>query len=203
MRTPFLLALLAPACLLIPCRGEAGVCDPTRSVGRVSAAPVGCQFRFHQAGALDAMTLAVTLRDAFDTPVPCSTWVDIVDASPAFCVVDPTQLSTNTLTGTGWTTPQGEALYVFDRLGGRGTLTLQLSAAGCCHQPGFGAVFVLEETVQFTSPDLNGSCDPVVDVLDLGLWASCLSPSPYCRTSDFNCDSEVGVLDLALWASGL
>lgn len=183
-------------------RAEAGVCDPTRSVWAVSGDGFGCQFRFNQVGTLDALTLTVTLRDAFDTPVPCSTWVQVIDASPVACVIDPDQLSTNVLTGTGWTTPQGVALYVLDRLGGRGELTIQLSAAACCHEP-LGPVVVLTETVPFTTPDQNGSCDPVVDIVDLGIWASCLPPGPYCRTSDFDCDSEIGVLDLALWASGL
>jgi hypothetical protein len=62
------------------------------------------------------------------------------------------------------------------------------------------------EKIEFTSSDLDGSCDPVPDtvtIVDLGLWAGCLPPASYCRESDYDCDGTVGVIDLGIWASGL
>lgn len=195
--TPILLSAVLPS------QAEGGVCDPTRSTWHVAESPVGCQFRFNRAGTLDALTIAVTLRDAFDTAVPCSTWIEIVDASPAACEVDPSELRTNVLTGSGWTTSQGEALFVLNRFGGRGEFTLELRVTDCCHGSWSTWASIFTQTVGFTTPDQNGSCDSAVDIIDLALWASCLAPAPYCRTSDFGCDGGVDVRDLAVWASGL
>lgn len=59
--------------------------------------------------------------------------------------------------------------------------------------------------VPFTSSDLNASCEPdaATDVIDLGIWAACLPPGPYCVRTDLSCDGTVNVLDLGIFAGGL
>ena len=89
---------------------------------------------------------------------------------------------------------------VFSQLGGRGTLSVSVSAH--C----YGDIPLFQDEIPFTSPDLDGSCDPVpsaVTVADLGLWAGCLPPAPYCELSDFDCDGTVNVVDLGMWVGGL
>ena len=65
-----------------------------------------------------------------------------------------------------------------------------------------GNIAICAEPFDFTSTDLDGDCLDT-DVVDLGLFAGCLPPGPYCRTSDYNCDGTVDVIDLGLWAGGL
>jgi hypothetical protein len=48
------------------------------------------------------------------------------------------------------------------------------------------------------SPDING--DLIVNLTDLGLFATGFPPNPYWESSDFNCDGQVGIVDLARFA---
>lgn len=171
----------------------AGVPDPSRSACSVSAAPTGCQYRFNAAGGLDTLTLTVTLRDAFDSPVAnCSTTVTLDNASAVVCNCCPDQL-------TGSTNANGIVTFNINQLGGRGSVDLNVTA-NCT-----GNIAICSNTINFTTPDLNASCDAGVstNVIDLGVFANCLPPSPYCQESDFSCDGTVNVVDLGLLASGL
>jgi hypothetical protein len=90
--------------------------------------------------------------------------------------------------------------FVFDRIGGRGGLDVCVTAL---YQWRHGLACV---PIDFTSPDLDGSCDSspasAVDVIDLGIWASGLPPG-YAEPSDYDCSGAVDVLDLGIWAGGL
>jgi len=157
--------------------------------------PAGCQFRFHPEGLLDELVVHVTLRDAFCIPVvQCSTTATITPTAgtPALC-------SCEGLSKGGFSDINGAIDFVFNRIGGRGSLHLAITAR-CV-----GNIAIAEFEVPFTSPDQDGSCDsaPVytVNVVDMGIWAAGLGS--YVRTSDFTCDGTVGVKDLGMWASGL
>lgn len=169
---------------------------PGRCSFGVSGQGAACQFRFRADGGLDALTVSVTLRDAFENPVAdCSTSVTVREGpgSSALCGCSPLQQRGNSA-------GDGTMQAVFTRLGGRGDLFLTVSAH--CQ----GDVGLFQEEIPFTSPDFDGSCETgegAVTVLDLGLWAACLPPAPYCRESDFNCDETVSVIDLGMWVSGL
>jgi hypothetical protein len=180
--------------------GELGPDDvpcnlPDRSSVVYSAPSSPCQYRFHATGALDEMSVLVTLRDCFDVPVPaCSLDVELIPnaGTLAFCSCE------GTLFG-AVTDLDGVAEMRFSKIGGRGSLDLVITAR-CA-----GSIVLFEETIDFTTPDLNGSCesspDASTNVIDLGTWANGISP--YRVESDFNCDGSVGIVDLGIWASGL
>jgi hypothetical protein len=70
----------------------------------------------------------------------------------------------------------------------------------------FGNIGITCLEFDFTSSDLDASCETATsatNVIDLGIWAGCLPPSPYCEASDYNCDGTVNVSDLGGWAGGL
>jgi len=170
---------------------EAGIPDPTRSGCELKGQAVGCQYRFRLDGSLDCMTLCVTLRDVFDVPVPdCTTSASLNDTdngSLCTCCTDPQIQATDA---------GGVAVFVFKKLGGRG------SGEVCVTAHCVGDIAICCQPFDFTSTDLDGDCLDT-DVVDLGLWAGCLPPSPYCRESDYNCDLTVDVVDLGLFAGGL
>jgi hypothetical protein len=154
-----------------------------------------CQFRFRADGGLDQLTLTVTLRDGFDLPSPgCSTTVTLKEGpnTTAFCAC--CDLQQSDISG-----PDGEMQFVFAALGGRGELRLTLTTH--CS----GNINWFEADIPFTSPDLNGSCEPdnSTNVLDLGIWAGCLPPGPYCLPSDMNCSAQIDIPDLGIFAGGL
>jgi hypothetical protein len=143
------------------------------------------------------MTVDIQINDVFGAPVPgCMMRATLVPGAGtlAFCTccANPDFAVTNTV---------GAATLLFRQIGGRGNLTIQVDAL-CA-----GLIPIATLTVNFSSPDLNASCDLVpasaTDVFDLGLWASCLPPGPYCQWSDYNCDGAVNVIDLGVWAGGL
>jgi hypothetical protein len=142
------------------------------------------------------MTVSVTVRGLFEIPVhDCYTSATLEPnpATLAFCTCGPTSQS-------AYTDSVGAVQFVFDRIGGRGSLDVCVTAL-CEGRVGLACV-----PIQFTSPDLDGSCDPdpasAVDVIDLGIWASGLPPG-YAEPSDYDCSGAVGVLDLGIWAGGL
>jgi hypothetical protein len=142
-------------------------------------------------GGLDRMTVCVTLRDAFDTPIPnCTTSVTLTPnaGTIAFDTCCPNPRG-------GFTDPNGTIQFVFFQIGGRGSL--DVAATMHCA----GSIEVARETIDFTSPDLDASDEHVA--IDLGIWAGCLPPVHYCPWSDYNCDGSVDVLDLGLWAGGI
>jgi hypothetical protein len=91
--------------------------------------------------------------------------------------------------------------FQFSRVGGRGTAEIAITTL--C----IGSLAVGSQEFQFTSPDLDGSCDPhptsSTSVIDFGIWAACFSPSPICRPSDYNCDCATTIIDIAYYAGGL
>ncbi len=169
---------------------------PSRCSFGVSGQGAACQFRFRADGGLDVLTLSITLRDAFDNPVPdCSTSVTIQPGpgTLALCGCGPLQQS-------GFSAADGTMQAVFSQLGGRGTLSVSVTAH--CS----GDIPLFQDEIPFTSLDLDASCETATsatNVVDLGIWAGCLPPSPYCEASDYNCDGTVNVVDLGVWAGGL
>ena len=174
----------------------AKVPDPERSSFVVTGQGGASQFRFRADGALDQMTVTITLRDLFDLPVQyCSTSVTL-EPSPAtlaLCTCGPSSQAART-------DSSGALQVAFDRIGGRGSLDVCVTAL--C----MGRIGLAWLPIDFTSPDLDGSCvshpASAVDVIDLGLWASGLPPG-YTEPSDYDCSGAVDVLDLAVWAGGL
>ena len=186
-------ALSFPAGASVP--GPGNIC-PERIGCGLSGNSLPCQFRFRADGSLDHLIVRVTMRDCFDNIVPdCSTSATVQPAGAlTFCSCCPTRQA-------GRTDVEGVIAFDFAHLGGRGSaeVCMTLHCGGdvgfCCHE------------FDFTSADLDGSCNqaptPATGILDMGVWAGCLPPSPYCQTSDYNCDGTVGVLDLGVWAAGL
>lgn len=178
----------------------AGIPDPTRSGCSLNAQPLACQWRFRADGLLDRLTLKLTLRDVFDAPVAnCSTQVTLAaftnpSASTGQC---PGGVAGNTKKSV--TNGSGVVNFVFRCIGGRGGVELRVTSKCGTSIP------ICNPAIVYTNPDLNGSNEPGVSttVIDLGLWAGCLPPSPYCVTSDFNCSGSVNVVDLGIWAGGL
>jgi len=177
-----------------------GFPDEARIGFGISAPGATCQHRFRADGGLDVLTLSVTLRDPFDTPVD-SAGVEVhlvpTAATVSFC-------SCEGLVSSGVTNAQGVVDVQFSALGGYGSIDLALTASAPCHpgdpplRTGFG-----RWTIDFTSPDLDASCDGArsTSVFDLGIWAQGLTT--YRKPSDYNCDGLVNVFDLGTWAFGL
>lgn len=166
--------------------------DPNRSGLELRGQGTACHYRFRADGGLDRLTVVVTVRDAFDIPVPdCSTSVTLQPTAETldFCSCCPSTRGVRT-------DIDGVMSLVFDQLGGRGGLDVNVT----CHC--IGHIGIGQIPIEFTSPDLAANCAPV-NVVSMGIWAGCLPPAPYCETSDYDCDGTVGVLDLALWASAL
>jgi hypothetical protein len=193
-----LLLLSSSGSALAGVPGPCGI-DPPISFSGVEVLGQGapCQFRFHPSGGYDQLLVLVTLRWCADPLAHCLATVAIEPSSGtgAFCSCCPT-------TQQHVTDEAGVLSALFTgRIGGRGRLDVSVTAH-CV-----GDVLVSTQTFDFTSPDLDGSCQAspqsATNIIDLGIWAGCLPPEPYCRTSDFDCSGAVGVIDLGLWAGGL
>lgn len=170
-----------------------------RTIVAVSPPLTGCQYRFNQMGNLDTLTLNVTVRDAFQAPLPgTEVMIELVpdDGSTVLC-------GCAGLVQTELADAAGAVRFDFARLGGHGQIRVDVSLRPQPADPWF--LFCNSIRPLFTSPDLNASCDPgnvpVATVVDLGLWAAGLPPG-YEPTSDYNCDGTVNVIDLGLWATG-
>jgi hypothetical protein len=204
MRKAFVFATL----LVLICSSIslAGIPDPSRSGIGLSNPGASCQYRFRVDGGLDRLTAKITLRDAFDVPVAsCATKATLQSSGAstlAFCACSACNPQTAS------TAANGVVNLVFRKIGGRGNLTLTVTAQ-CTGNIGIGV-----RTFDFTSPDLNGAPESAgdvcngttssqTDVVDLGIWAGGLPPG-YNVRSDYNCSgSPVDVVDLGLWAGGL
>lgn len=194
MRKSLVLAMLA----VLVCSSAvlAGVPAPGNSSCAATGAVQPCLYRFASDGAWDKLTLRVTLRDAFDTPVAsCSTSVTISNSLAGtpprfFCSCPGTRF-------TGFTDLGGVVNFVISKLGGSGQLDMAVTA----HCSGNIGICTTSET--YSSPDLNGSCEfqpaSSTGVADLGIWAQGLGA--YTVYSDYDCNLSVGVADLGQWAS--
>lgn len=184
----FLLSLLF-LLLTLPCRPvHAGVPDPATSSYALSGNVAGCPFVFRSDGGHDALTLEITVRHTFGYVMPGElTSVTLSAASGPNVLCSCCPLRQEAFTDSG-----GIMRATFSRLGGRGTLTIHVTA---------GVSPFWSIPVEFTSPDLNGSCEAppqsATTILDLALWAQ------GGTASDYNCDGQITVLDLAQWAGGL
>jgi hypothetical protein len=138
--------------------------------------------------------VSVTVRSAFLEPIAnCPTFISLrpTDAATLLCSCQP-------LVAEDTTGADGVMTTTFGQLGGRGSLDVVVDVF-------FGGLYeVARTTVEFTSSDLDASCDPsdAVGVVDLGIWAGGLPPS-YLQSSDYDCDGVVDIVDLGIWASGL
>jgi hypothetical protein len=189
------LVLAAPASAGLRSPDDVPCNLPERSSYAYSEPSASCQYRFSASGALDEMTVLVTLRDCFDVPVEaCSLNVTLTPNSGtlAFCSCEGTVFG-------ALTDAAGVAQFSFSKIGGRGSLDLAVTAR-CVGNIGLDV-----ETIEFTTPDLNASCEQSpassTSIPDLGIWAAGLSV--YQQASDYDCDGSVGIVDLGIWASGL
>jgi hypothetical protein len=184
MRWILLVAL--PLEILSGATVHAGVPDPSRSIIDLKGQVVPCHFRFRPDGGLDCMTVAITLRNAFDEPVGNElTSVTLLGATCSCCP----------RTQTGVSNALGAVAFEFKKIGGRNPLTV------CVTTKTQGNIAIGCPGATYTSTDLNGDC--LTDVFDIALWANCLPPGPYCTQSDYNCDGTVDVIDLGIFAGGL
>lgn len=182
---------ITTAIVLSAATARAGLPDPSRTTVGLAGQGTPCHYRFRMDGGLDHLTVLVSLRDQFDTPMPnCSTSVTVAPnaGTIAFGTCCPNPLGGHSDAG-------GLVQFEFFQIGGRGSVDI-LVTVHCV-----GDVAVWAEPIDFTSPDLDASGGHDV-VIDLGIWAGCYGPS-YCKWSDYDCDGTVGVLDLALWAGGI
>jgi hypothetical protein len=187
------LALSSQAVALPP-----GVPDPVNSTVVLSPPAAPCHYRFRADGGLDVLTATITILDSVGAGAPVGnclvtgTLVPQGAATLAFCACPPC------ISQTGTTNALGVTTLTFRKIGGRGLLGLQVVACG--------GIVIGTTTFQFTSPDLNGSCEATpasaTTVVDLGLWASYLPPF-FSIYGDYNCDGAVNVVDLGIWGSGL
>jgi hypothetical protein len=170
---------------------RAGLPDPSRTRVGVSGNNFSCHFRFDPGGGYDVLTVSVSLRDVFDTPVnDCSTSCTLVPNALAFCSCCP-------VTRIGVSDAEGVVKFTWDQIGGRGEIDI-VTEALC------GPLKIVGRTITFTSADLEGGCqnEPLgVGVIDMGIWAGGLQT--YREASDYNCDATVNVIDFGLWAGGL
>ena len=200
MRAIWTIPLLVP--LALAASAKADLPDPMRSSFGVSGQSLGpCHFVFNADGGLDAMAVAVTLRDAFDSPVAnCSTSVTLDFDDDPGSTWDSVCACTEPLRKWALSDAGGLADLSWSRLGGHGSLDVRVTIH-CA-----GDIAVGEETFDFTSPDLNGSCEPSpaisTTVFDLGMWAAGMAvPWPF---ADYDCSGGPNtVVDLGVWASGL
>src|SRR5262245_11857395 len=103
---------------------SAGVPDPTTSSVAVTGQGAASQFRFRPDGGLDQLTVSVTVRGPFGEPESsCSTSVTLKPnpATLALCACDPMRQGERTDTS-------GTLQLVFDRIGGRGSLEVGVTA---------------------------------------------------------------------------
>lgn len=184
--------LAAIAVLVGASAASAKLPDPSTSELAITGQTVPCQFRFRADGGLDRLIVDVVLRDAFGLPVAdCSASASLLPNAETMafsCCTPSTQFEVSD--------PEGAVRFEFDAVSGRGSLDVQIMVH--C----FGPYELFRTDIRFTSPNLVGDGEPP-GVLDLGLWAGCLPPAPYCMVSDYDCSSSVDVLDLGIWAGGL
>lgn len=200
LATMALLSLLPPAAhagiprpaVLIGCFPNQAICQD-RSAVSVNAPAAACQYRF-RIGGPESLTVSVTLRDGFDLGVAgMPTTIDLVPNAGTVALCGCCPLSRSATTDSA-----GVARVTFRGIGGAGSLDVAVTARN-----GPGNVGLFPVTIDFTTPDLGGSCEPAnsTDVSDLARWAAGLSS--YLRTSDFDCNLSVGIADLGYWAYGL
>ncbi|NNE43235.1 MAG: hypothetical protein HKN12_03430 [Gemmatimonadetes bacterium] len=177
--------------------GAVGLPDPGRSSFGLSPGAVPCQYRFWADGGLDILTVNVTLRDAFDTPIDSSTVeVHLKSVSGTFCSCEGTVF-------TAVTDSAGIGQMDISRIGGWGQLDLCVTAEVMCHDQSYGRLAVGTLPITFTSSDLNASCETPVstNVIDLGWFAAGLSS--YVQYADYDCNLQITIVDLGIWAHAL
>jgi len=152
-----------------------------------------CQYRFDAAGSLDELTVLVTLRDCFDTPVEGCNVRATLSAGPGTAAL----CGCESLEQVQTSGPGGLVEFHFSRIGGWGTADVTLTYL-CAGEIDLGTL-----EVPFTTPDLNGSCEPgaSTNIVDLGIFANGLSA--YFPAADFDCSGDINIVDLGIWASGL
>ena len=184
-----LLALVS----LAPAVVSAAIPDPTRTVIRLSDPQTVCHYRFSPATA-EVLTVWVTARDAFDTPVPdCPATVGLTSPDPSFADCCGVQVAT--------TNSVGAAQFTFRGIGGRGTLHVNVTL-NCVGASWFDPI-----PVEFTSTNLNGSADGVTNIFDAAIFAGALGTQfplvPADVYMNFDCDEDVDIIDASYLAGGL
>lgn len=192
MRSP---VILFGFVLLVPAIARAGgPPDPGMSFCGLSAPGVPCQYVSVADGSGDVLVVTATILDAGGAPVPFI---------PATCTLAPKGGSLAFCTccanpQLGVTGAAGIVMFTFSAFAGRGLLDIVVEA---------GAVVVCIETIAFTSPDLNASCQGApassTTVVDLGIWAGNLPPGPFEAWADYDCSGAIGIVDLGVFAGGL
>jgi len=157
-----------------------------------------CQYVFLPAPASERLAVDVTLRDAFDTPLADWTVTATLTPEAGSVVCACESLQSEEVSGAS-----GDARIEFGLLGGWGTLRLEIHAT----HPLAGTYPIdWVSGLAFTSTDQDAACvasGRAANVVDLGIWAGGLPPSPYRRASDLDCDGTVNIVDLGYLASGL
>jgi hypothetical protein len=198
-------SLVIASLLVLACSAAAlaGVPDPSRSTSSMSTPGIGpCHYVLNAPGNQDAMTVRVTLRDAFDTPVAsCATDATLEFVDDGGDPNDSVCACGDGLVVSGSTDANGIVNLTWTSLGGYGVINIHITAR--CQ----GNIAINSfNGLKFTSPDLDGSCEASpsssTGVIDLGIFASGLPPN-YFEPADYDCTGNVGVIDLGVFASGL
>ncbi len=195
-------SLVIASLLVLGCSASAfaGVPDPSMSGTGTSGASIGgCHYVFVANGSGDTMSVDVTLRDAFGTPVAsCATSATLSFNDDGGDLVDALCPCADGLVMAGATDVNGIVSFSWSSLGGYGNADVTIEAT-CV-----GTVTIDTINIDYTSPDLDGSCEvgASTGVIDLGVWAGGLA-APF-QPSDYDCSGGVNtVIDLGVWAGGL
>lgn len=191
---------ILPLLLLVPAV-EAGTPSPLNSsIGIFTAPGSACHWVFYPNAGLDALGVTVFLNDQFGAPCAdanVSVFFRPVAGNVNVC---PEQASFDDATDL-----IGSASFTFTNIYGRGTFLIDAWSDG----------LFIDSTppLTATSPDLDGNA--MVDIWDLGIWATSLPvcpppPTPCCPQfplpdpdHDYTCDACVNIFDLGVWAGGL
>jgi hypothetical protein len=192
MRRPLGISL-ALVLVVSAATARAGGPDPGMSFCVLSPPTFPCHYVSAADGAF-VLTVTATILDAGGAPVPFV---------PSSCTLLPKGGTLNFCSCCpnpqfGLTGAAGVVIFTFSAFGGRGLLDILVEAAG---------VTVCIDTIEYTSPDLNGSCQAIpfsaTTVVDLGIWAGAFPPNPFAAWADYDCGGFIGIADLGVWAGGL
>jgi hypothetical protein len=136
----------------------------------------------------------LVLRNSFNLPVvSCAVSIELVpnDDTVEFCSCCPAIAE-------GITDTNGFFQATFSSIGGYGSLDV------VTHSHCIGNVLISVDTIEFTSQDLNASCEAAgsTNLFDLARFGAALAPS-YETYGDYDCSATVNVLDLGFFANGL
>jgi hypothetical protein len=172
--------------------------DPVLSTVAILPPPAGCQYLFNPNGSLAGITAVVELADDAGAPIAGQSVVASFVAVPGSGM----KSCPNHTEGSAMTNALGVAMVTFDTACGCGPFNLAIiSFCDVSTIVLHGTFGPFDGTSPDLNGSCNVPGPNPVNVVDLGIWAGCLGAPALC--CDYTCDGLVDILDLAIWASGL